>query len=237
MRRITYICNRCRTEVPPDAVIKWNLGEQRGTNPVEKRTFDFCPSCFAHVKCAFLGAMTIGKDGILETEKKEAPAIKKMENQGRESAGTSVPETNGTGSKEPENAGGVKMGALSFEEKQEILRLYVEEDLLPDDIAARLNRLPRGIKRTINSAKLSGELDRLRKEFEKKKEDEKEEPGTEPESDSYVSAPETELVNGRMRDVGGILALKKAGWKDEDIAAEKHCDVEVVRIILEKYKI
>lgn len=151
---------------------------------------------------------------------------------------------------------GLKLGPISQDEKNEILRLFVECGLTPDQIAAKMNRLPRGIKRAINSATKSGEIDSMKAAFAEKQRLAKEAAEAAEASieedlseknigsgasnagimrDSYVTGPKTEVINGKRYDVGGIMALHNAGWGSAMIAEERHYDQDVVRIIIEKY--
>lgn len=133
------------------------------------------------------------------------------------------------------------LGPISAEDRKEILRLYVYEKLTPYDIAIKMNRLPRGIKRAINSAIKSGEIDRMQ-ETARKEDDISEEPKKDSEEaespvikDSYTAPPQTVVINGKRYDVGSILALARAGWGPGKIADDKHYDDAVVRVIIEKY--
>lgn len=151
---------------------------------------------------------------------------------------------------------GLTLGPLSPEERAEILRLYVEEELCPDVIAARMNRLPRGIKRTINTAAKNGDLAKLKARYldtqaseqvsaktdDAQDEDETAESWTGSGAsnagimkDTYTAPPRTETILGKRYDVGCVLALSKAGWPPSEIANEKHYDVDVIRVIIEKY--
>lgn len=143
------------------------------------------------------------------------------------------------------------LGPLSKEEHEEILRLHVEEGLDADAIASRMRRLPKGVKRCINSAVKSGKLDELRAEFAARQkpvpeaiEDDDEASEQNAGSgasnagimkDAYTAPPQTEVFEGRRYDIGGILALANAGWEPKLIAEERHYDEDVVRMFLEKY--
>ena len=58
------------------------------------------------------------------------------------------------------------LGPISDDERMEILRLHAVEGLPADEIAKRMRRLPKGVKRAINSAEKSGELARIRDSFQ-----------------------------------------------------------------------
>lgn len=245
MREITYICNKCGKTIEPRCVTKINLTIQKGSNPVEKKSYDFCSPCYLYVKSAFENSLKAdGDSGNKKTPKAQEPAQE--------------PSTSNTKSAddkpitvERSSAGdSIILGPLNAKEKKEILRLYVEEELLPEDIATKMNRLPRGIKRTINAAEKSGELDKLRADLQKRKETPAAEVVEEEESsrdhgsgvsnagimkDSYTAPPQTEVIYGKRYDVGGILALAKVGWPSDKIAEERHYDEAVVRVIMEKY--
>lgn len=298
MRTISYKCDRCGKPVIPRGITKLNLNMQKGSNPIEKKTFDFCSPCFLKVKSAFLSAVEY--EGNISPEDKIPDVVSSKQDVGEKNkvsdAVLSKQDTDEeTVSQEPEATPAdstgkkrgrprkqtdetvpsglkkrgrlrketaprimekdktfVNLGPLSAEERKEILRLHVEEELSADQIAEKLNRLPRGIKRTINSAAKSGELDKLVAEFLRKKAaceaqaESEEEEESESNSgsgasnagitkDAYTAPPKTEVIDGKRYDVGCILALVKAGWTSDKIAEERHYDEDVVRVIIEKY--
>lgn len=170
-----------------------------------------------------------------------------------EPASASVPDTApGNDSAVSEDGGdGFVLGPISADEKTEILRLYVQEGLSPYEIAAKMRRLPRGIKRTINSAEKSGELDRLRREgfpspvpaaadtenaSDADSDDEPEDGISDARIGRYskVDPPTVDVIDGKKYDSGCILALARAGWPIEEIAKERHYNPEAVRRILEQ---
>ena len=57
MRKISYICNRCGADLRPCMAIKINVSIQRGNNPVDKTSLDFCSKCFLSAKTGFLNGM------------------------------------------------------------------------------------------------------------------------------------------------------------------------------------
>lgn len=254
MRTISYICNGCGKPLTFRSAIKINMNLQRGVHPLEKNTLDFCSSCFLKVKSVFLEG-TIPEISTDTKERKTAEVTEKI----RKTEQSVSSEKMADRSK-------LITGLISPDERQEILRLYVQEGLDADQIAAKLNRLPRGIKRTIHTAEKTGKLKQmqdakisvsgLKPSDEKKVSDlagslasqlmVSEEEVTERNQgsgasnaailrDSYTTAPQTEVIQGRRYDVGGVLALAKAGWPVDKIAEERHYDEDVVMIILEKY--
>ena len=387
MRKTTYACDRCGKPLTSKTAVKLNINIQRGSDPVEKQTQDYCSKCFVRIKKAYEAAMRLDdEDTSVPTVQEPAkPAIQppvkplqtavaqdsgragaiKMSDLIRPVAGPekkTLPLANPADKEEPKqtdmpvqteepkqadapvqkeaesvkadvmpnerpsdgdgdvlkrrgrpkknasegpdtkedkpvkeqdtrpvkgieqamreggNEAGLKLGPIKAAEKDEILRLYIEEELNPDEIALKLNRLPRGIKRAINSAEKNGELEKARADFREKQEQEamerKRREDEEAQSaihnllqgdvvavpygeddeedireefagsgasdagivkDSYTAPPQKEVIDGRKYDVGCILALAKAGWKPYMIADEKHYDVDVVRILLEKY--
>lgn len=254
MRTISYICNGCGKPLTFRSAIKINMNLQRGVHPLEKNTLDFCSSCFLKVKSVFLEG-TIPEISTDTKERKTAEVTEKISK-------TEQP----VSSEKMADRSKLITGLISPDERQEILRLYVQEGLDADQIAAKLNRLPRGIKRTIHTAEKTGKLKQmqdakisvsgLKPSDEKKVSDlagslasqlmVSEEKVTERNQgsgasnaailrDSYTTAPQTEVIQGRRYDVGGVLALAKAGWPVDKIAEERHYDEDVVMIILEKY--
>lgn len=154
---------------------------------------------------------------------------------------------------------GMVQGRITPMEQKEILRLYVDEGLSVEEIAARLHRLTKGVARYLNAAEKAGELDEYHKLSElRKKQDEEarnaihnllsaDEDDTSEDNrgsgasnsgvtkDSYTGQAQTMVYDGRKYDVGGVMALYKAGWKIKDIAAERNYDEDVVMLIIENF--
>lgn len=262
MRTITYKCDRCRKPITSRGVTRINATIQRGKDPAEKQNLDFCSTCFLAIKRSFIQALDMNAETAEELvpETKTEPAAKHA----GKPAAKPEPAINPAVKPEPverikeSGAGenGLKLGPISQDEKNEILRLFVECGLTPDQIAAKMNRLPRGIKRAINSATKSGEIDSMKAAFAEKQRLTKEAAEAAEASieedlseknigsgasnagimrDSYVTGPKTEVINGKRYDVGGIMALHNAGWGSAMIAEERHYDQDVIRIIIEKY--
>lgn len=268
MRKISYICNRCGADLRPCMAIKINVSIQRGNNPVDKTSFDFCSKCFLSAKTGFLNGMRPDDtddpsttNELVSDDTKTQGSDVKAEKPDRK---TSVPGQNHTISlpnnvhsadaskiRRESDKEGLITGSMSAEEKNEILRLYVEENLSPEQIAVRINRLPRGVKRTINTAERTGELAKRKEAFKVKMNPDSiiTDPNNEKEEyhvgsgvsnsgilrDSYVAMPKIETLNGIRYDVGSILAFAKAGWPADKIAEERHYDEDAVRTIMEKY--
>lgn len=157
---------------------------------------------------------------------------------------------------------GMVLGPINAAEKQEFLRLYVDEGLSIEEIAERMHRLVKGVKRAINSMEKSGEMESYRKKLDEERgeqdaaqtaihnllyrDEEDEEDMSESNTgsgatnsgikrDSYTGKAQTTVYDGKKYDVGGIMALYKAGWKTADIASERNYDEDVVRLIIEEY--
>lgn len=284
MRTVSYKCDRCGKPMTGRAAVKIAITLQRGVEPVEKSTLDFCQKCFVKVKTGYALSLTDTDMKPAEQPKAaareeavEKPVLAKepVKASGRPAKvvgpvvedGKSVrftvetkvlkkqeepaPEEEPVQEEKPADKeyAAVVMGPLSKEEHAEILRLYVEEGLDPETIAARMRRLPKGVKRCINSAQKSGDLDRLKAEYEARQKPVPEAiEDVEPEGsagtgvsnsgimkDAYTAPPQTEVVEGKRHDIGAILALAKAGWDPKTIASEKHYDEDIVRMLLEKY--
>lgn len=283
MRTITYKCDRCKKPITSRGVTRINATIQRGKDPAEKQNLDFCSTCFLAIKRSFIQALNMDAETTEELvpETKTEPAISETKTEpAAKHAGKPVvkpepainpavkhaidPAVKPAVKPEPverikesgADENGLKLGPISQDEKNEILRLFVECGLTPDQIAAKMNRLPRGIKRAINSATKSGEIDRMKETYQEKQRLAKEAAEAAEASieedlseknigsgasnagimrDSYVTGPKTEVINGKRYDVGGIMALHNAGWGSAMIAEERHYDQDVVRIIIEKY--
>lgn len=251
MRTITYKCDRCGKAMTGRSAVKITLGVQRGVEPVEKSTHDFCARCMLAVNKAVKASMENYKDGRQEEE----PAV--QEPAARESIlqeptkiyhmKSDITETQDRDKTEEKTVQtGIVHGVLSAAERDMVLKLYVEQGLDSKAIAKELNRNSRGVTRCINTAIKSGEMDRLREEYESLKAALIEEDINEDSSgsgasnagvkcDSYTKAPHTEVIEGKRYDIGGVLALARAGWPVNEIAAEKHYEVEAVAHILEQY--
>lgn len=157
---------------------------------------------------------------------------------------------------------GMVSGPINAAEKQEFLRLYVDEGLSIEEIAERMHRLVKGVKRAINSMEKSGEMESYRKKLDEERgeqdaaqtaihnllyrDEEDEEDMSESntgsgasnsgiKNDAYTGKAQTAVYDGKKYDVGGIMALYKAGWKTADIASERNYDEDVVRLIIEDY--
>lgn len=247
MRKITYTCDRCGKMLSSKIAVKLNVSKQKGSDAVSKASFDFCTPCFLYMKSLFMNALKT--DGQADAGKPEpetafsgSPASAEkavLQPVGNDDAETS------------KNSGELILGPLSQDERDKILHMFVKENLSPEEIAQRMNRLPRGIKRTINSATKNGDIARMREKIKCEETglpaadtEETEEPDRDCGSgatnagvikDSYTAPPQTEVINGKRYDVGGILALAKAGWKPSVIAEERHYDEDIVAFIMEKY--
>lgn len=276
MRNTTYTCDRCGKTMKPKFATKLNMTIQKGDNPAEKKPYDFCSTCFLRVKSAFLDSLRIPADRepveqmepVMEKDTAREQAVKSAKDVPVGQAATmDMPVTEqikGTAAEQEKtdaqdgstaghgimDAGQHVLGPISPDERMEILRLYVYDGLSAEQIAAKMNRLTKGIRRAINSAMKSGELDRMRKEKDASLEMQantdavdytREDTAGSGASnagimkDAYTAPPNMETINGKRYDVGCILALSNAGWPTDEIAKERHYDEDVVRLILEKY--
>ncbi len=261
-RFISYKCNRCGKPMSSKVAVKINVSMQKGDDPSEKKIYDFCFPCFLSIKSAFDQALIIPKEqadnaAYISTENKtdhETADDTNRPNDKTDSIPDEAPDkaspvpdadadsndTSGT-----ENEPGLVTGPISQKEHDEILRLFVVEKLSPEEIAKRMNRIPKGVKRLINSASRTGEISRLQNSLDMNEDDAEE---NDPESkhdsdvsdasiskDSYTVPPTKEYIDGKAYDVGCIRALLHAGWPPEEIAKEKNYDKDVVRAMIEKY--
>lgn len=288
-RTISYKCDRCGKPLLSTGATKLNITLQRGTDSVEKKSNDFCSTCFLKMKRAWKAALVMENPPTVEEPPKTKPVVIDdleptqepiMDPKGytkipqypellqdRSSQITepvteeSVPKKRGRKPKpvDPEewlNRTEMAHGVIKPPEKAFILKLHVEEGLSVDEISEKLHRLPKGIKRAINAATKSGELDKLRAKFEgtetyavaqeteedsesdiseqETEDSETDESGYRVRRSSYIMPANTEVINGKKYDVGSILALHKAGWPASEIADEKGYDEDMVRLILDK---
>lgn len=250
MRTVTFTCDKCGKAICSENATKLNINLQRGKDSVEKTSHDFCSPCFLAMKKAWKAALS-------EKPVKKVPAkqLAKPDVSIDELASTQapllpqdmdtakVPKKRGCKPKpvNPEdwlNRTEIVYGVIKAPEKAFILKLHVEEGLSADEIAAKIHRIPKGIKRAIGSAAKSGELDRLRSEFQKSNP-----PADDPNfimtrlrRNSYLMPERTEIIDGEKYDVGSIMAFHNAGWKPSEIAKEKGYDEDVVRVIIEDHK-
>lgn len=250
MRTVTFICDKCGKVIRSENTTKLNINLQRGKDSVEKTSHDFCSPCFLAMKKAWKAALS-------EKPVKKVPAKQPLKPNvsidelaptqtpllPQDMDTTKVPKKRGRKPKpvNPEdwlNRTEIVYGVIKAPEKAFILKLHVEEGLSADEIAAKIHRIPKGIKRAIGSAAKSGELDRLRSEFQKSNP-----PADDPDSiithlrrNSYLMPERTETIDGERYDVGSIMAFHNAGWKPSEIAKEKGYDEDVVRVIIEDHK-
>lgn len=258
MRVIQYICNGCGKTLNPKLVIKLNVNIQRGVDPVKKETFDFCSPCFLKAKQAFLGSMSSEEQTdeevsdaavpiITEDVPEQTPTAEVCEQPDAPAEDVTEPACDVPVAEEinTDTEQSLVTGPISLEERAQILLLFVENGMAPEQIAKKMRRLPKGINRAINAARKSGELDKLRQTVSSNCADEEEDgPGRDSGSgvsnanitkDAYTAPPQVDFINGKRYDVGCILALNSAGWSPHEIANEKHYDEDVVRVIIEKY--
>lgn len=238
MRTIFYKCDRCGKEMTGRSAIKMAVNLQRGIQPVEKISHDFCQACFLELKAGFTKALSDIKQSdanpVIRTEPAAGPATGETSMVKPEAE---KPE-NASGTYTALREGAIVTGPLSKADRKFVLKLHVEKGLDAAEIAERMHRTPKGIKHLLTCAAKSGELNELREEFAGKNGNAQ---PAEPESEAPVSPDDCEFsskmeyVNGKLYDVGSILALAKARWSAKDIAGDKHYDEDVVRMLLEKY--
>lgn len=251
MRSTSYKCDRCGKSLSSKSAIKVNVNMQNGINPAEKKPFDFCKTCYMRIKSAFNDALKLEAGEMSDCTVHTDKPVSEIKETVPE---TIVKHTTKSVTEKGARDAGFVMGPLRQEERLQILHMFVYDGLSADEIAAKMNRLPRGIKRTINTAIKTGEVDKLREEkaiYEAKQAVQEQESSAEeymPEQnsgsgasnagiskDSYTAESRTEIIDGRRYDVGGVLALAKAGWPSDKIAEERHYDENVVQNIIRKY--
>lgn len=233
MRKTTYVCDRCKKPLTGRGATKINLSLQKGANSVEKETFDFCTPCFIKVRSAFFNEMNqLVSNADDELDEHATPAKDKPKD---------------TPKSKKESNEGLVTGPIGNEERTRILKLYIEDELTPEEIGAKINRATRGIRRAITMAERSGELTRLKKEYEVKmakraaEQEIKEDrcgsgaSNSNLKYDIYTKPPQMEIVDGKVYDVGCILSLLNAGWSIDKIADERAYDEDVVMMLIEKH--
>lgn len=249
MRTVTFICDKCGKAIRSENATKLNINLQRGKDSVKKTSHDFCSPCFLAMKKAWKAALSekpVKKVSVNQPVTSNVSIDKLASTQApllpQDTDTAKVPKKRGRKPKpvNPEdwlNRTEIVYGVIKAPEKAFILKLHVEEGLSADEIAAKIHRIPKGIKRAIGSAAKSGELDRLRSEFQKSNP-----PADDPNfimtqrRNSYLMPERTEIIDGEKYDIGSIMAFYKAGWSPSEIAKEKNYDEDVVRVIIEDHK-
>ena len=263
MRTITYKCDRCGKPVTSRACVKINMTVQRGLEQSEKKTFDYCTKCMLAIKKAFVMACTIDDEGtseVIEPDNRleeessaqdkpvaeEVPAkILTKQDKLLYTEAVTQPNADSTIQEEHIDPNGLRRGPISVQEKNEMLDMYVNQGMSAEAIAEKLHRALKGVSRALNAARKDGTLDKLLEKKKAAKEDVIEETmdyaggsgasNTGILKDGYTAPPRSGIIDGRRYDIGGVMALAKAGWDAGKIAEERHYDVDVVRLILEQY--
>lgn len=190
MRTIAYKCDRCGKPVTSRVCVKINMTVQRGSEPSEKKTFDYCTKCMLAIKKAFAEAcvMDDGEASGCVSEREERAAVVPEPSQGNAPAATETEEEtrteqdklphtesvqpadappDGVIQEEHMDGDGLRRGPISMQEKNEMLNMYVNQGMSADVIAEKLHRALKGVSRALNAARKDGTLDRLMKEKEK----------------------------------------------------------------------
>lgn len=163
MKSIFYVCDRCGKPAAAVSVMKISLHMQKGSSPAEAKEYDFCPSCFTVIQNAFLDVLKY-KNTIDARPSVSVPAGPlKPDNDKR--AKTALPKLIDAPCLEEENAPSLVRGPITKQQKQEILRLFVENGLSPEQIAGKIRRLPNAVSRVIQFASKTGELGKLYDKF------------------------------------------------------------------------
>lgn len=133
----------------------------------------------------------------------------------------------------------IVQGVIKPWEKELILKFYVEDGLTTDEIAEKLHRLPKGIKRTISSAEKSGELDKLKAKAKEHMEGSGEDIRNVDifgrcQRSTYIGPSDIQEIDGVRYDIGAIMAFHNAGWGASKIAEENiKWDEDIIRVIIE----
>lgn len=251
MRTIRYTCDRCGKELTSAGTTKINTAVIRGLDSPEKKNYDFCTKCFIEVKKTWKQLITEGnrmkKQAYVPVKYKTDEDIepKPAEQKPEVESTSAAPKKRGrkpnpVDVNEWKNRTEMVYGPIKQWEKDLILTFHVRDGLTAEQIAEKLHRIPKGIKRAITSAKTSGKLEELKKEYRKSEDEERGEDlrnvdlfgriqrGT------YMNPSDIEVIDGVRYDIGSILALRKAGWSAKEISKEKiDYDEDVIRTILE----
>lgn len=245
VRRIEYICNKCKRRVDPSVVVKLSVATVEGKSPVSKSSLDFCPEDFKALqrKVADFCSNTEENEPESIHEKTEESSVSVTYHDDDEQSGEKQEAVTG-GSSFEEEAADKKSGPIRLEERKRMFRLYLLDNLSVEEVAKKMGRTVKGVARSISCAKKSGELEKIKDELMSESFDFEEDSSQREEyigsgvsnarikHDSYTSMPHTKVMGGKKYDIGCILALAKAGWSVGKIAEEKNYDEEVVKEIL-----
>lgn len=218
MKSIFYVCDRCGKPAAAVSVMKISLHMQKGSSPVEAKEYDFCPSCFTVIQNAFLDVLkyksntdakpnssvsieTVKPDAakpdpeILLPEKSTDKCVKTISLKPRDTA-------------RPENKNGILLtrGPITKQDKKEILRLFVENGLSPEQIAEKMHRLPTAVNRVIHFASKTGELGRMYDEFLVSQSADK----VKPDADEAASEVQPDVVSAGIPSAGTDVILKNS---------------------------
>lgn len=216
MKKIIYVCDKCKKELKRIDVVQYVSQIVDCGDAAKKETLELCKECDAALReifSAFLSEASDSTSNAIESSE-EKPKLLRAPKDGMK------PKLLKEDS-EPEKEVPRKSGSLTPAETNIMLRMN-EEGKTPEEIAAKLGRTTRGIYRSLTCAmnkkvkeQLLSEENKLNKETRK---------------ESDLSA------EGKKFDIPGILALARAGWTPRQIAGEHHCTVDEITEILSTYR-
>lgn len=217
MKKIIYVCDKCKKELKRDEVVQYVAQIVDCGNAAKKETLELCKECDNALKELFNTYLSEVSDSVNNSAKETTEDKPKLFRAPKDNVKPKLLKEDS----EPQKEVPMKGGSLTPAETNIMLRMH-EEGKTPEEIAAKLGRSPRGINRSLTCA-----LNRKKKE-EKLAEENGMNNKTGKESD--LSA------EGKKFDIPSILALAKAGWTPRQIAGEHNCTTDEITEILSKYR-
>lgn len=213
MKKIIYVCDKCKKEFKKDEVVQYAAQILYCGDAVKKETLELCKEC-DYVFKTLVSTYFSSTDNSAKESTEDKPKLFRAP---KDDVKPKLLKED----LEPEKVVPRKSGALTPAETNIMLRMH-EEGKTPEEIAAKLGRSSRGICRSLTCALNRKEKEKiLAEENGMNKETGKE---------SGLSA------KGKKFDIQGILALAKAGWTPRQIAGEHNCTTDEVTEILSKYR-
>lgn len=208
MKRITYICDKCKKEFDRKNIVQLVVQKVNCGDDLQKNSNEFCVPCYDGLMHAYDTYMNF-KDPVVEktdTENKRDVVAEESGNVPIRKEQPTKKEGNETTAKEE-----LKTGPMTPSEISTIMRMDAEGKS-PEEIAKTIHRSVRGVNRSITVRK-----NKMAKE-------------------ELSSIKESDLSECKKFDIPGIIALAKAGWTPRQIAGEHHCKVDEITEILSTYR-
>lgn len=209
MKRITYICDKCKKEFDRKNIVQLVVQKVNCGGDLQKNSNEFCVPCYDGLMHAYDTYMNF-KDPIVEktdTENKRDVVAEESGNVPTRKEQPTKKEGNETTAKEE-----LKTGPMTPSEISIIMRMDAEGKS-PEEIAEAIHRTVRGVNRSITTRKNK----MVTKE-------------------EVSDIKESGVSEGKKIDVSGIIALAKAGWTPRQIAGEHGLTAEEVSEILSEHR-